>query len=329
MTYSGKNIFRRRTFLAASGLALSAAAFAGVVGGSAFGVISTAKAAQGSLRAHPKRIAALDYAVLDMLTVWGETGRLVAAADPAPLGYLEAPAGIPLTGGLKTVPTEELRAVMPDLIVITGRLQKAEKELGAVAPVVLVTPDQTGGALASYAANMRLAAGWVGKEKEAEAEIARIEARVKAVAERVKGETVAVLMVNDGRVGMLAPGGRCSLISREFGFTNVVEPRKGPALKKGGPKPDAETIRKGNEKTLADLERLKPKYIFVLNKDRAVGRAEVGDHRAILGADGWDALEAVRGGRAFGLTDAAWYLGEGGPTGMDLMVKDIERAVGI
>lgn len=136
-------------------------------------------------------------------------------------------------------------------------------------------------------------------------------------------------MVNEGRVGMLPPGGRCSLISREFGFTNVVAPRTGAAPKKGGPKPDAAAIKAGNEKTLTDLKALNPKYVFILNKDRAVGRPEVGDHRALLGAEGWDSLEAVREGRAFGLTDAAWYLGEGGPTGMDLMVKDVERALGI
>lgn len=324
-----KNTIDRRTLLAAAGLTLSAAAFAGVVMGSALGLIPAAHAAGRPLTVSPKRIAALDYAVLDMFTVWGETGRLVAAADPAPLGYLKAPEGIPLTGGLKTAPVAELQAAKPDLIVITGRLQRSEAELKAIAPVVLITPDQASGALESYAENMRLAAGWVGKQREADAEIRCIEARVKAVREKAAGATVAVLMVNEGRVGMLPPGGRCSLISREFGFTNVVAPRTGAAPKKGGPKPDAAAIKAGNEKTLTDLKALNPKYVFILNKDRAVGRPEVGDHRALLGAEGWDSLEAVREGRAFGLTDAAWYLGEGGPTGMDLMVKDVERALGI
>ena len=222
-----KNTIDRRTLLAAAGLTLCAAAFAGVVTGSALGLIPDAHAAGRPLTVSPKRIAALDYAVLDMFTVWGETGRLVAAADPAPLGYLKAPEGIPLTGGLKTAPVAELQAAKPDLIVITGRLQRSEAELKAIAPVVLITPDQAGGALESYAENMRLAAGWVGKQREADAEIRRIEARVKAVREKAAGATVAVLMVNEGRVGMLPPGGRCSLISREFGFTNVVAHGRG------------------------------------------------------------------------------------------------------
>ena len=253
-----KNTIDRRTLLAAAGLTLSAAAFAGVVMGSAPGPTPAAHAAGRPPTVSPKRIAALDYAVLDMFTVWGETGRLVAAADPAPLGYLKAPEGIPLTGGLKTAPVAELQAAKPDLIVITGRLQRSEAELKAIAPVVLITPDQAGGALESYAENMRLAAGWVGKQREADAEIRCIEARVKAVREKAAGATVAVLMVNEGRVGMLPPGGRCSLISREFGFTNVVAPRTGAAPKKGGPKPDAAAIKAGNEKTLTDLKALNP-----------------------------------------------------------------------
>ena len=172
-----KNTIDRRRLLAAGGLTLSAAAFAGVVTGSALGLIPDAHAAGRPLTVSPKRIAALDYAVLDMFTVWGETDRLVAAADPAPLGYLKAPEGIPLTGGLKTAPVAELQAAKPDLIVITGRLQRSEAELKAIAPVVLITPDQAGGALESYAENMRLAAGWVGKQREADAEKRRPEAR--------------------------------------------------------------------------------------------------------------------------------------------------------
>lgn len=277
----------------------------------------------------PKRVVCIDYATLDMMRLWGVENRIVGAAALSSVPFLAPlPEGLPVTGGLKDANLEAIADLKPDLIVITGRLARREKEIGSVAPVLLVTPDQRNGALASYGTNLLTVASLFGKTDAANALIDEAKARVAAIRGRAAGKSAAVLMVNEGRIGMLAPQGRCSMISAEMGFANVVPPRKGPAPKKDGSKSDAEALANANRKTLEDLKRLHPEYVFVLNKDIAVGRKPATDYRAIFGAD-WDQLPAVKAGRAFELSHAAWYLGEGGPTAMNLMLADVEKAVGI
>ena len=311
----------RRTLLGAT----SAAAFLATL---PFARTASA-AAVAAVPQDPKRVVCIDYATLDMMRLWGVENRIVGAAALTSVPFLAPlPAGLPVTGGLKDANLEEIALLKPDLIVITGRLARREKEIAAVAPVLLITPDQQNGALASYGTNLLTVASLFGKADAANALIDEAKKRVAAIRERAAGKSAAVLMVNEGRIGMLAPQGRCSMISAEMGFANVVSPRKGPAPKKGGPKPDAEAIAKANRKTLEDLKRLNPEYVFVLNKDIAVGRKPATDYRAIFGAD-WDALPAVKAGRAAELSHAAWYLGEGGPTAMNLMLADVEKAVGI
>ena len=264
-----------------------------------------------------------------MMRLWGVENRIVGAAALTSVPFLAPlPAGLPVTGSLKDANLEAIAALKPDLIVITGRLARREKEIGEVAPVLLITPDQQNGALASYGTNLLTVASLFGKADAANALIDDAKKRVAAIRERAAGKSAAVLMVNEGRIGMLAPQGRCSMISAEMGFANVVPPRKSAGPKKGGPKPDAEAIAKANRKTLEDLKRLNPEYVFVLNKDIAVGRTPATDYRAIFGAE-WDALPAVKAGRATELSHAAWYLGEGGPTAMNLMLADIEKSVGL
>lgn len=312
----------RRTLLGAT----SAAAFLATL---PFARTASAAAVAAAVPQDPKRVVCIDYATLDMMRLWGVENRIVGAAALTSVPFLAPlPAGLPVTGGLKDANLEEIALLKPDLIVITGRLARREKEIAAVAPVLLITPDQQNGALASYGTNLLTVASLFGKADAANALIDEAKKRVAAIRERAAGKSAAVLMVNEGRIGMLAPQGRCSMISAEMGFANVVSPRKGPAPKKGGPKPDAEAIAKANRKTLEDLKRLNPEYVFVLNKDIAVGRTPATDYRAIFGAE-WDALPAVKAGRATELSHAAWYLGEGGPTAMNLMLADIEKSVGL
>lgn len=312
----------RRTLLGAG----AASAFLATL---PFARTASAAAVAAAVPQDPKRVVCIDYATLDMMRLWGVENRIVGAAALTSVPFLAPlPAGLPVTGSLKDANLEAIAALKPDLIVITGRLARREKEIGEVAPVLLITPDQQNGALASYGTNLLTVASLFGKADAANALIDDAKKRVAAIRERAAGKSAAVLMVNEGRIGMLAPQGRCSMISAEMGFANVVPPRKSAGPKKGGPKPDAEAIAKANRKTLEDLKRLNPEYVFVLNKDIAVGRTPATDYRAIFGAE-WDALPAVKAGRATELSHAAWYLGEGGPTATNLMLADIEKSVGL
>lgn len=282
----------------------------------------------------PKRVVAADYAVIDMLQTWGLADRLVGASTPRAIGYLDALSQSVDIGGLKDADLDIIAKLNPELIFITGRLAAKTAEYDAVAPTMFLSPDFRGGALASFEANLRAVAKVFGKEKQAEAEIEGVRARVAAIRAKAEGETAAVLMVNNGRVGMLAPKGRASMISDEFGWSNVISSRPEGAPSKKHAEGTVSTPKEAaqaNAQTFAKLENLKPVRIFILNKDVAVGRENPTNFDAIIRANEavWNKLEAVKNGRVQMLNSAAWYLGEGGPKAMDLMLSDAENALGI
>ena len=167
----------RRTLLGAG----AASAFLATL---PFARTASAAAVAAAVPQDPKRVVCIDYATLDMMRLWGVENRIVGAAALTSVPFLAPlPAGLPVTGSLKDANLEAIAALKPDLIVITGRLARREKEIGEVAPVLLITPDQQNGALASYGTNLLTVASLFGK---ADAANALIDDAKKRVAEFFK-----------------------------------------------------------------------------------------------------------------------------------------------
>lgn len=100
----------------------------------------------------PKRIAIADYAVLDTLDHWGLTkDRIVAITQTTALPYLpeyfKKSPKMRNIGTLREIVFEGLMAAEPDVVFISGRLQKKYDELSKIAPVVYMTIDRTKGTL--------------------------------------------------------------------------------------------------------------------------------------------------------------------------------------
>lgn len=100
----------------------------------------------------PKRIAIADYAVLDTLDHWGlAKDRIVAITQTTALPYLpeyfKKSPKMRNIGTLREIDFEGLMAAEPDVIFISGRLQKKYDELSKIAPVVYMTIDRTKGTL--------------------------------------------------------------------------------------------------------------------------------------------------------------------------------------
>ncbi len=333
-----QTLFSRRTLLSAAGITLavpglSMPAFAAdeitVKGFDPAGNRIDVKVPR-----NPRRVAVNDLSVMDTLQAWNLLDRVAIGADTKSLAYLPAlPANFnKLPKGLKDPQFDAIAAVKPEITFISGRLARLQSEFAAKGPVLNLAPNYAYGALKSYEDNLLTLGAIFGKTEEAKANIAATRKRVTAIATKSKGKTCAVLMLVGGRMGMLAPKGRCALISDAFGFTNVEPPRTGPAPKKGagGPKPTAEEIRAANAKTMAKLAKANPDYVFVLNKDLAVSAPKpVALETIVEGNADWQSLSSLKAKRMVQLTHSAWYLGEGGITSMDLILKDIEGALGL
>lgn len=306
-----------------SRLALAAAMTASVFAAGAAGAATVeslnaaGKTIQVEVPDNPKRLAVIDMAVLDMLDHWNLTDRIVAMPKATPVPYLSKyfkEKSIANTGTLKEVDMEALMAAEPDVIFISGRLVKKYDELSKIAPVIYMRPDQVNGAFASFEKNLMNVAKLFEKTESAKAITEAFEKRIEAIREKSQGQTALVGLVTAAHVNLLGEQARASLISREMGFKNLAQKAN---------------ANHGNESSFELLVKLDPDYFFVLDRDSAIARPGAKLAKDILSNEMVDRMRAKKNDRIVYLTPAAWYLGEGGVTSMDIMLRDVEKPLGI
>lgn len=264
----------------------------------------------------PERIAVLDMAALDILDSLGLGDRVVGSADIS-LDYLKKYHEMEGMGRLGTIKEADLEAVMasePDVIFIGGRLAASYDALNEIAPVIYLAPDQEAGVMESVKKNAGIIASLFGAEEKAEGLMAGFDSRVEALAAFAKGKNAMVGLVTSGGFNVLGNDGRCSIIGREIGFENLA---------------DAEvTSTHGNEASFEFIVEKDPQYLFVLDRDAAVGTQGARPAREIVENELVKGTNAYQnGGLVYLENPAVWYTAEGGITALDLMLGDLENAL--
>ncbi len=111
---------------------------------------------------------------------------------------------------------------------------------------------------------------------------------------------------------MLGNDGRCSLIGREAGFANV------------GADAQPGTSTHGNEASFEFLVDKDPDYLFVLDRDAAIGTDGAKLAQEVVENELMKGTAAYRDGRIVYLAHpAVWYTAEGGITALDRMLRDL------
>ena len=120
-------------------------------------------------------------------------------------------------------------------------------------------------------------------------------------------------LVTSGGFNVLGNDGRCSLIGREAGFANV------------GADAQPGTSTHGNEASFEFLVDKDPDYLFVLDRDAAIGTDGAKLAQEVVENELMKGTAAYRDGRIVYLVHpAVWYTAEGGITALDRMLRDLE-----
>ena len=141
----------------------------------------------------------------------------------------------------------------------------------------------------------------------------RPDARITALSEFAAGKTAIVGLVTSGSYNVLGNDGRCSMIGREIGFENI------------GVDANIDTSTHGNEESFEFIVEKAPDYIFVLDRDAAIGTdgaklaQEIMENELVMGTDAYK-----NGNIVYLAHPAVWYTAEGGITALDLMLQDLE-----
>ena len=264
----------------------------------------------------PQRIAILDMPSLDILDRLGLGDRVVGSATTT-LEYLQAYVPGDTIANLGTIKEADLEAVMacePDVIFIGGRLSASYDALSEIAPVVFLSTDTEIGVVESVRNNATTIASMFGLEAQVDELMAGFDARIEALAAFAEGKNAIVGLCTSGSFNILGSDGRCSIISVEIGFDNLGD--------------GDVTATHGNESSFELVVELDPDYMFVLDRDAAIGTdgaqlaKEIVENELVMDTD------VYRDGHIVYLENpTVWYTAEGGITALDIMLNDLEGAL--
>ena len=264
----------------------------------------------------PQRIAILDMPSLDILDRLGLGDRVVGSATTT-LEYLQAYVPGDTIANLGTIKEADLEAVMacePDVIFIGGRLSASYDALSEIAPVVFLSTDTEIGVVESVRNNAATIASMFGLEAQVDELMAGFDARIEALAAFAEGKNAIVGLCTSGSFNILGSDGRCSIISVEIGFDNLGD--------------GDVTATHGNESSFELVVELDPDYMFVLDRDAAIGTdgaqlaKEIVENELVMDTD------VYKDGHIVYLANpTVWYTAEGGITALDIMLSDLEGAL--
>jgi len=260
----------------------------------------------------------MDMAALDILDQLGLESRVVGVSDTS-LDYLKKYVDNEKVAALGTIKEADMEAVMasePDVIFIGGRLAKSYDALSEIAPVVYLSTDTELGTVESVRKNAGIIASMFGLEDKVDGLMEGFDARLATLSESSKGKTAIIGMCTSGGFNVLGNDGRCSLIGREAGFENI------------GVDANIDTSTHGNEASFEFVVEKAPDYIFVLDRDAAIGTEgaklakDIMENELVMGTDAYK-----NGNIVYLAHPAVWYTAEGGIRALDLMIGDLESAL--
>ena len=143
--------------------------------------------------------------------------------------------------------------------------------------------------------------------------MADFDGRIEKLAAFAEGKNAIVGLCTSGSFNVLGNDGRCSIIGREIGFENV------------GVEADIDTSTHGNEASFEYIVEKNPEYIFVMDRDAAIGTDGAQLAKDIVENELVKGTDAYKNGNIVYLAHpAVWYTAEGGVTALDLMLQDLE-----
>lgn len=267
---------------------------------------------------NPERIAILDLAALDIIDSIGVGDKVVGMAQTS-IDYLSQYSENKSIKNLGTIKEADIEAVMecePDIIFIGGRLSASYDKLSEIAPVVYLSTDSSIGLVESTLKNAKTIASIFGKENEVEDKVNQYNDRINNLKNIASGKNALVGMTTSGSFNILGNDGRCSIIGNEIGFNNLGA--------------TGNTSTHGNEASFETVVAKNPEYIFVMDRDKAIGKAGAASAKEIVENDLVKSTPAYKNNHIIYLENPnVWYTAEGGIQALDMMLKDLEKGLGV
>ncbi|MFE4572596.1 siderophore ABC transporter substrate-binding protein [Paenibacillus chitinolyticus] len=265
------------------------------------------------VKTNPAKVVVFDMGVLDSLDKLGvEVAGVPYDGLPSYLKkYKEAK--YTNVGGLKEPSFEVINKLKPDLIIISGRQQDAYKELSSIAPTIFMGVDAKR-YMESFKENAKQLGQIFGKEAQVDQELAKVDEAIKGIKDKVGAgsKNGLITLVNGGKISAYGPGSRFGIIHDVFGV---------PAVDK-----TIEVSTHGQSISNEFIVEKNPDYLFVIDRDSAVGTESAGAKKVIEN-ELVKTTKAFKEGNIIYLNPDYWYLSGGGLASVAEMVKEVSAGI--
>lgn len=252
-----------------------------------------------TLEEMPKKIVVFDYGFLDTLDALGVEGIVGVAKDSTLPEHLSKYAGDEYAniGNLKTPLLEDIAALEPDVIFISGRQSAFYEQLKEITPNVIFVGTNQDDYWNTFLASTEIAGKIFGKEAEVKEHVAKIDAAIEQVKElSSQYDTSLVTMYNEGKLSGFAKNSRFGYIYDIYGFTPVTE--------------DIEASSHGSDFGFEAILEFNPQVLFVIDRTAATGGASNIDKD--MENDIIKETDAYKNNKIVYLDGPLWYLSGGG-----------------
>ncbi len=263
-----------------------------------------------TVAATPEKVIALDLAAVDALMALNVA--VVGVPEITPPAYLaDFMAGIDKVGSLFEPDFEAIATMAPDLIVAGGRSQTQVEPLSAIAPTIDMTiwEDVIGQGRDRVTAYGTL----FGKETEAEALVAGLDAAIAGAQAAAEGQGAAlILLTNGGAVSAYGDDSRFGWLHTALGIPEAF--------------PDLTAETHGESVSFEFIADVNPEWIFVVDRGAAIG--EEGEAAAVTLDNPLVAgTTAGQAGHIVYLDSAPLYLAGGGIQSLTLTIGEVTAAL--
>lgn len=276
----------------------------------------TLEHAQGSTQVplHPQKVVILNPATLDNADALHISVAGVPQTDSHLPPFLAKYSGSSyLNAGTLFEPNyEALSNAKPDLIIAGGRAHDAYDKLSAIAPTIALDVDPQH-FTQSLTQRTEQLASLFGKEEEAKALLSNFDAQIAALkAKSANAGSAMVLMISGGKMSAYSPGSRFGFVFDELGFKPAVNfPQSG---------------KHGNVVSSEFILNANPDWLFVMDRDNAIGRPEGQSAQQVLDNPLIEKTNAWKNQHVVYLDSASLYIA-GGIQSYSRMMDKISAAL--
>ncbi|KFI33758.1 iron ABC transporter substrate-binding protein [Haematobacter missouriensis] len=273
---------------------------------------------QGTLElpATPQKVLVLDIVSLDDMDALGVEPAGVIGSNLPPYLRKYADDKYLKIGTLFEPDYEAINAAEGDLAVVGGRSRSKYAEVAALLPTIDMTVTNDAEFVDHVKSNLTTLGALFGKSDRADELNATLDQKVAQLkADAADEGTALILVTNAGKLGAYGPTSRVGWLHTLIGFPTVE-------------KSIDDRFHGGDVVSFEYILEKNPKWLFVIDRDAAVGQSEPGvAARAVLDNEIIHRTDAWKEGRIVYLDPASAYVTSGGYTAFTTLVDQVQAAV--